>query len=143
LLIGLITGEYAWPLALGLASYLSWNLYQLGRLQRWLKEQPDEPPPDSHGIWGDIFDSLYQLQRRDLRLRGQLQAVIERVQGSTAALKEAVIMLDSNGNLEWWNPAAERLLGLKKTQDTGHPVTNLVRHPAFKEYFENGKHEEP
>jgi len=144
LLIGLITGEYAWALVLGLGGYLGWTLQQMRRLQQWLKsEQPDKPPPDSHGIWGDIFDSLYQLQRRDLRLRGQLQSVIDRVQGSTTALKDAVVMLDSDANLEWWNPAAERLLGLKKPQDSGHPITNLVRHPSFKEYFDSGRHEDP
>ncbi|MGM3389393.1 phosphate regulon sensor histidine kinase PhoR [Stutzerimonas stutzeri] len=144
LLVGLITGQYAWALVAGLTGYLGWTLYQMRRLLLWLKsEQTDQPPPDSHGLWGEVFDSLYQLQRRDLRLRGQLQAVIDRVQGSTTALRDAVIMLDHEGNLEWWNPAAERLLGLKNPQDTGHPVTNLVRHPTFKEYFESGRHEEP
>ncbi|MGK9066066.1 phosphate regulon sensor histidine kinase PhoR [Stutzerimonas chloritidismutans] len=144
LLIGLITGEYAWALVAGLGSYLGWTLYQARRLLIWLASEPaDQPPPDSHGLWGEIFDSLYKLQRRDLRLRGQLQSVIDRVQGSTTALRDAVIMLDSDSNLEWWNPAAERLLGLKKPQDTGHPVTNLVRHPRFKEYFDSGRHDEP
>ena len=133
LLVGLVTGEYAWALVIGLTGYLGWTLRQIRRLLLWLKsDQTDQPPPDSHGIWGEIFDNLYQLQRRDLRLRAQLQSVIDRVQGSTTALRDAVIMLDSDANLEWWNPAAERLLGLKKPHDTGHPVTNLVRHPSFK-----------
>ncbi len=144
LLLGLLTGEYAWALVLGLTGYLIWTLRQLLRLQRWLRRaDPDEAPPDSAGIWGDIFDSLYQLQRRDLRLRGELQGIIDRAQGSTAALKDAVIMLDSDGNLEWWNPAANRLLGLKKPQDAGHPIGNLVRHPAFKEYFDCGNYDQP
>jgi two-component system phosphate regulon sensor histidine kinase PhoR len=69
--------------------------------------------------------------------------VIDRVQESTAALKDAVIMLDSDGNLEWWNRAAETLLGLKTPQDSGQPVTNLVRHPRFKEYFEQDSYAEP
>jgi len=52
-------------------------------------------------------------------------------------------MLDSDGNLEWWNRAAETLLGLKTPQDSGQPVTNLVRHPRFKEYFEQDNYAEP
>ena len=52
-------------------------------------------------------------------------------------------MLDSDGNLEWWNRAAETLLGLKTPQDSGQPVTNLVRHPRFKEYFEQDSYAEP
>lgn len=144
LLLGFITGEYAWVLACGLAIHLSWTLSQLLRLHKWLREhKPDEPPPDGYGLWGEVFDSIYHLQRRDQRVRGRLQAVIDRVQESTAALKDAVIMLDSEGNLEWWNRAAETLLGLKTPQDSGQPVSNLVRHPRFKEYFEQGNYLEP
>ena len=132
-LIGLITGQYAWALAIGLGAYLLWHLKQLLRLHAWLRErQPDDAPPEGYGLWGEVFDSIYHLQRRDQRVRGRLQAVIDRVQESTAALRDAVIMLDSEGNLEWWNRAAEQLLGLKTPQDSGQAITNLVRHPRFK-----------
>ncbi|QBF24340.1 phosphate regulon sensor histidine kinase PhoR [Pseudomonas tructae] len=144
LLAGLISGYYGWSLALGLAIYLGWTLKQLLRLHEWLRlHKPDEAPPDGYGLWGEVFDSIYHLQRRDQRVRGRLQAVIDRVQESTAALKDAVIMLDSDGNLEWWNRAAETLLGLKTPQDSGQPVSNLVRHPRFKEYFEQENYLEP
>jgi two-component system phosphate regulon sensor histidine kinase PhoR len=144
LVVGLISGEYGWSLAIGLGLYLAWTLKQLLRLHEWLSNhQTDEPPPDGYGLWGEVFDSIYHLQRRDQRVRGRLQAVIDRVQESTAALKDAVIMLDSEGNLEWWNRAAETLMGLKTPQDSGQPVTNLVRHPRFKEYFEQDSFAEP
>ncbi|MDH4558772.1 phosphate regulon sensor histidine kinase PhoR [Pseudomonas sp. BN417] len=144
LLAGLITGYYAWALVIGLGAYLGWTLVQLLRLYKWLKQhQPEEPPPDGYGLWGEVFDSIYHLQRRDQRVRGRLQAVIDRVQESTAALKDAVVMLDSDGNLDWWNRAAETLLGLKTPQDSGQPVTNLIRHPRFKEYFDQGNYNEP
>jgi signal transduction histidine kinase len=122
LLAGLISGRYGGCLAIGLGLYLAWTLKQLLRLHDWLRHhKPDEPPPDGYGLWGEVFDSIYHLQRRDQRVRGRLQAVIDRVQESTAALKDAVIMLDSEGNLEWWNRAAETLLGLKTPQDSGQP----------------------
>jgi len=141
---GLISGYYGWSLAIGLALYLGWTLKQLLRLHAWLRNhQPDEAPPDGYGLWGEVFDSIYHLQRRDQRVRGRLQAVIDRVQESTAALRDAVIMLDSHGNLEWWNRAAETLLGFKTPQDGGQQVTNLVRHPRFKEYFEAENYVEP
>jgi two-component system phosphate regulon sensor histidine kinase PhoR len=144
LLIGFVSGYYAWTLVLGLSLYLGWNLNQLQRLHRWLKQhQVDESPPDGYGLWGEVFDSIYHLQRRDQRARGRLQAVIDRFQESTAALQDAVIMLDRDGNLEWWNLAAETLLGLKSPQDSGQSIGNLVRHPRFKEYFEQGKYSEP
>ena len=144
LLLGLITGEYAWALVAGLSAYLYWNLRQLLRLHHWLQRSgPDELPPESSGVWGEVFDAIYHLQKRNQRARGRLQAVIDRVQESTAALRDAVIMLDRQGNLEWWNRAAGTLLGLKRKQDGGQPITNLVRHPRFKEYFEQENYREP
>jgi two-component system, OmpR family, phosphate regulon sensor histidine kinase PhoR len=144
LLAGLLTGYYGLCLAIGLGAYLANTLRQLLRLQHWLShQQGEEPPPEAHGLWGDVFDSIYNLQRRDSRVRARLQGVIDRVQESTSALRDAVIMLDSDGNLEWWNPAAQTLLGLKTPQDAGQPVTNLVRHPRFKDYFEAEHYAEP
>nr|WP_205346175.1 phosphate regulon sensor histidine kinase PhoR [Pseudomonas nitroreducens] len=143
-LLGLITGQYGWAIAVALGAYLGWSTWQLLRLHKWLKHhQPDEAPPDGYGLWGEVFDSIYHLQRRNQRARGRLQAVIDRMQESTAALRDGMILLDRDGNLEWWNQSAERLLGLKSPQDGGQPVTNLVRHPRFKEYFESEDYREP
>ena len=145
LLVGLITDQYAWALVVGLTLYLAWHLKQLLRLHNWLRTRKtnDEAPPEGHGLWGEVFDNIYHLQRRDLRVRDRLQAVIDRVQESTAALRDAVIMLDRDGNLEWWNLAAEKLLGLKTPQDGGQLITNLVRDPRFIEYFEGHNYNEP
>lgn len=142
-MIGAASGQYGWALAGCLGCYLGWTLWQVLRLHQWLKNhRDDEPPPDGYGLWGEVFDSIYHLQRRNERARGRLQAVIDRMQESTAALRDAVVMLDADGNLEWWNVAAERLLGLRSPQDGGQPVTNLIRHPRFKEYFAVGNYQE-
>ncbi|MBP8262899.1 MAG: DUF3329 domain-containing protein, partial [Pseudomonas sp.] len=46
LLLGLLSGYYAWALVFGLSLYLGWNLRQLLRLHIWLKQyKVDEPPP--------------------------------------------------------------------------------------------------
>jgi two-component system phosphate regulon sensor histidine kinase PhoR len=144
LLVGFITGEYAWALVVGLTAYSAWHLRQLLRLHKWLRTRKNgEAPPEGHGLWGEVFDNIYHLQRRDLKVRDRLQAVIDRIQDSTAALRDAVIMLDRDGNLEWWNIAAEKLLGLKTPQDSGQQITNLVRDPRFIEYFEGHNYNEP
>lgn len=144
LLLGLVSGHYAWALVLGLSLYLAWTLKQLLRLHSWLRdEQAEAPPPESNGLWGEVFDGIYYLQRRNQRNCSRLQAVIDRVQGSTAALRDAVVMLDSQGNLQWWNKAAESLLGLKIPQDNGQPIGNLVRDPRFKDYFSRGQYLDP
>ena len=145
LLGGLASGYFGWAMALSLGGYLAWILRELLRLHHWLHEPhaEDAPPPESSGLLGEIFDNIYHLQRRNAGARARLQAVISRIQNSTAALRDAVVMLDSRGNLEWWNPAAETMLGLRSNQDTGQPITNLLRHPGFAEYFRAADFREP
>ena len=143
LLLGLITDQYGWSFAVGLGIYLVITLSQLLHLHAWLKRrQPDEHPPEGFGLWAEVFDELYQMQQHERQVRGHLQAIIDRVQESTAALQDAVIVMH-HGNLEWCNKAAEHLLGLRAPQDFGQPLTNLLRHPAYKEYFDKGQYQEP
>lgn len=143
LLVGWIVGQPAWVLVVGLGCYLAWTLRQMSRFYYWLSSHPNDPPPEARGIWGEIFDSIYHMQRRDGRMRARLQAVIDRIQASTAALREAVVMVDRDGHLEWWNHAAERLIGLRSPDDSGQHVANLIRDPRFIEYFEQGDFREP
>lgn len=142
--LGWLLGSWGWSLAICLAAYLTWLLHDLLRLQRWLESAaPGDEVPEANGLWEALYDRIYLLQRRNREGRERLQAVIDRAQQSTAALQDAVVMLDRDGNLEWWNPAGSRLLGLKPGQDLGQPVINLVRHPRFKEYFERKDFHEP
>lgn len=143
LIIGLAVGQPAWALVAGLAVYLGHTLWQMQRLQSWLHHRPGETPPEAAGLWGSIFDSIYHLQRRDQRARSRLQTVIERIQTSTAALRDGVVMLDQEGHLEWWNHSAEELLGLRAPDDSGQHVHNLLRHPRFIEYFDQADYREP
>jgi two-component system phosphate regulon sensor histidine kinase PhoR len=144
LLLGWLSGAYGWSMAACLAGYLAWLLRDMARLRRWLAQaDPQSDVPEAHGLWEDLFDRVHHLQRRNRAARERLQAILDRAQESTAALKDAVVMLDSHGNLEWWNPAAQRLLGLKLPQDQGLPIANLVRHPRFKDYFAQAQHAEP
>lgn len=141
-LFGWLIGQTAWVISACLFVYLIWHLKQLHKLHLWLQDQ-EEDPPESQGLWGSTFDDVYRLQRRNRKARARLKAVLKRVQDSTAALKDGVLMVDSNGNLEWWNKAASRLLGLREGSDINHPITNLVRDPSFKNYFERIEYDTP
>lgn len=142
-LAGLLVGEIAWGLVIGLSLYIAWHLRQMTRFVQWLSAQRNDPPPETGGLWGEIFNSIYRMQRRDSRMRAKQQLVIDRIQASTAALSDAVVMIDAKGRLEWWNHAAERLLGFRAPDDSGQHVTNLLRDPRFVAYFEADNFREP
>ena len=47
------------------------------------------------------------------------------------------MILDSERCLEWWNPSATQLLGLRE-DDRYQPIINLIRSPEFVEYIKAG-----
>lgn len=144
IVLGLISGELAWVLATGFFAYLCWTVYQSVKLHRWLYRSQDEQDiPESHGLWGDLFDGLYQIQHQNKLTEERLRSMIGRIQLSTNALKEAVVMTNSGGAMDWWNDAACQVLGFKRASDRGQLITNLLRDPSFKRYFDSKNYSEP
>ena len=143
-LVGLIFGYPLYGLLFGLVGYLCWTLVQSRRLYYWLANPAaSDEPPRSIGLWGDILDKLHKLHRNHLLAEDRLRARINRVQESTNAMRDGVIMTDANGVMEWWNGSAEQLLGFRRSTDQGQYIHNLIRTPAFKAYFDARDYREP
>src|SRR5690606_38580503 len=70
-----------------------------------------------------------------VRTQQEMQEQLDRVQEFTRALHTGVVLLNAQGNIQWWNTAAEKMLGFKTSFDVGKPVLNLLRDPAFVSYF--------
>ena len=144
--LGLIIGKTTLVVMMALIGYLAQMMFQLYRLNQWLEHLPDteqRDPPEATGVWGWIFDGIYRLQRRERDAVNHLKSILDKAQESSAALEMAVVMINHRGNLEWWNKAAETLLGFRNGQDQQQGVTNLLREPRFFEYFEGRKYAEP
>lgn len=119
------------------------QLYQLYQFHNWLRYSGKAPPPEASGIWGDIFDAVYRLQKKQRKSKRRMQQALTRIESSTAALKEGVLMVDSEGNLEWWNNSAAHFFGLMRPVDRGQTITNIVRNPEFFRYFTQKRFGEP
>lgn len=133
-LLGLFFGRPLIGLLLAVSGILIWQLYQQSRLIAWLRQGAKAEPPDSKGLWGMVFDHLYSVQRNHRKQVKHYRNVIHRVQNSTEALRDGVIMLNRDGSLQWWNQSARELLKLQQ-QDEGQPLVNLLREPAFLRFF--------
>ena len=142
-LLGWVLGEPGWGLAVGLGLFVFIHLRHLRELYVWLTYHPGREPPVGSGVWGDLFDRLYKYQKSQRLTQQRLRDVIRRVQESSEAMRDSVVMLDSRGDLEWWNSAAERMLGLQTRHDRGQHITNLLRSPRFVDYFNARDYREP
>ena len=147
LILGLLTEQATLFLLVFITLYLVWTLRNIFRLITWLETASESShplePPSGHGLWGELFDGMYRLMRRQERARSRLKAVINRFQESTTALREAVVFTNAQGQIEWWNPAAEHILGLRDPHDVGQLITNLIRHPRFVRYYEQKSYGDP
>ncbi len=139
---GFFNGHIALTLLVGGGLYMAWTLLKVFRLYDWLDGGGQGIPPESTGVWGDISDQLYRLQKRNTRARDDLRAVVKRIRRITSALDEGLILLDAERSVDWWNPAAARLLGLR-SEDLHQPITNLLRTPAFVQFIQSGDFELP
>ncbi len=143
LFIGFAIEQVAWTLVVFLSGYLVWTISQLWRLYSWLYYDNVGTPPESKGLWGDVLDAIHRLQRDHQKARDRQQAMLNRIQESTNALKDAVVMTNSRGAMEWWNNSAEEKLGFKFPIDRGQLIYSLVRTPSFKPYFLSKDYKEP
>lgn len=89
------------------------------------------------------MSEMWRIQRRTGKRKRKLRRALKRFKESTAALPEATVVLGQYGEIEWWNAAAEQLLGLRRPDDRGQRIANLIRHPEFVRRFESGDWRQP
>ncbi|MCW8925468.1 MAG: phosphate regulon sensor protein PhoR, partial [Xanthomonadales bacterium] len=134
ILIGWWSGHVALLLTLFLLLYLAWLLTNSLRLYRWLQSW-EADPPESLGMWADIFDSIAELQKQNRKQNRRYQEAIDDFRGMADAFPDATLVIDKNDIIRWFNDSAVKLLGLKTPADRGQVVTNLIREPVFAEWL--------
>lgn len=141
--LGLLVGHYGWLMLLAVVVFLGRHLYQLHRLDHWLRAGRKRNPPQSWGVWGEVFEQYYQIQRRHYRRKKRLGKVIREFRESTAAMPDGTLVLDGEFRIVWFNDAARQMLRLNKARDLGQPIGNLVRSPGFNAYLRGRKYDQP
>ncbi len=134
----LFGGAFGWWLASAFAVTSLRHIRQMQRLEGWLRSGRRSQPPQSWGVWGEVFEHYYRLQRRYTKRKKRLARVIREFRESTAAMPDGTLVLDTDWRITWHNSAAVRLLGLAGNRDLGQPVTSLLRAPAFEQYMREG-----
>ncbi|MEN8261790.1 MAG: phosphate regulon sensor protein PhoR, partial [Pseudomonadota bacterium] len=137
LIVGALMGRTATVLFLLLLVYLARQVYHINRLERWLRAGGMGKYPKSYGVWEEIYYHLYKIKRKDKRRKKRLGKMLDRFRKSTAAWPDAAVVLGEHDEIDWFNKAAARVLGLEKG-DIGQRVPNLVRHPDFIAYLRQG-----
>ncbi|MDT8409841.1 MAG: phosphate regulon sensor histidine kinase PhoR [Wenzhouxiangellaceae bacterium] len=136
-------GTLGWWIVLALSLSGARHMRQMHRLESWLRTGRRAQPPQSWGVWGEVFEQYYSLQRRYAKRKKRLARVIREFRESTGAMPDGTVVLDSDRRITWFNSAAVRLLGLASIRDLGQPVTSLLRAPAFERLMRLGDFSHP
>src|SRR6202521_3024066 len=145
LAVGLIDGVTAalTVVTVGTLAIIGWHLLQLDALARWASGPIEVPLPEGRGTWALAYAALYHRVRLRSARQRDLRLALDRFVSGARALPEGVVVLGASDRIEWANPRAEAHLGLDLKHDSGAPIVNLVRHPAFVQYLAVGDFSEP
>ncbi len=135
-----------WGLAtliLCLLLMLLWHFFFLAQLLGWLDETLDRPLPQGRGVWEIAFSSLHRRIRIKQGQQKVLSETLERFVRAFQALPDGVIAFDRHRHIDWINERAEAHFAISATADRGQALTNLIRHPDFVTYLDQGQYSAP
>ena len=142
-MIGWLFGYMPWLLLAATAIQLLWHFHNQIRLSSWLWDEKRLTPPSGTGHWEGLFNGIYRLGQRQRRKRKELTNLIRRFRNGAESLPDAVVVFRSEGNIVWCNKLAQHLLGFRWPDDSGQPISNLIRTPDFIKYLGKDDFSEP
>lgn len=123
--------------------YVIWILVQVKRLGKWLQDPDNKEPPELSGIFQVLLDNALRIKRDHHRETQKLKTALSRQNRLFSGVRDAVVLIDGNNNVAWFNKQASELLRLRPSSDIGIPLGNVIRTPRFFSYFEAGEYAEP
>ena len=144
LAIGIMTArEWGWvSFALMLLAALLHHLRQLFLLGRWLAQGEAPDGLRAAGVWDELHALLHRSRREAAKREAELADLVARWRAAARALPDGVVILDED-RIAWCNDTARDHFQIDPAQDTGRPVTHLVRIPEFISYLEAGDYSRP
>ncbi|MBK9091063.1 MAG: response regulator [Holophagales bacterium] len=84
---------------------------------------------------------------REAKAAEALQGSQARLHAITESAQDAILMMDGSGNVSYWNPAAERILGYSAAEVAGRNLHDLIAPqrfhaahlPAYRAFLETGE----
>ena len=142
---GGLAGWYASPtttatgalvgVVLGAAGWFLIDLSRSMRLLRWLRVGDASNVAMNTGLWGEVSDRARRLIRSREQMTRESQNRLQDFLAALQASPNGVVLLDSQGRIEWFNQMAATHFGLDAQRDMLQHFGNLVRDPGFASYF--------
>lgn len=120
---------------LGGVAWLALDTWRCRRVLAWLADADAVQVPTVAAPWGKVVDKVRRLHKGLSGKARDSQARLEEFLAAIRSSPNGVLLLDSDGRIEWSNLTAGEHLGIDPERDLQQHVTNLVRDPAFASYM--------
>jgi len=122
-------------LLVALAVALAWHLYWLFKLHRWLNGAKMPFLPEGSGIWPQVFARYDHIKARTKQRNKSYKALLKQMRQATRSYPDGGVILNNLNEIVSINRVAQEMLGLKRKQDRGLRLENLIRDPEFVDYL--------
>ena len=141
--LGALFGYPLSAIIIGLLAYIGWSLLQIYRLDQWIKQGKKSDLPNVGGIFGYFLSESIRQKKEHKRENKKLKAALVRQKDLMEGVRDAAILVDAAGHIQWFNRQARQMFKLKPAEDTGIPLLHLIRDPSFVAYLNKDKFVEP
>jgi len=136
--------SFGWPLLFAIVLFLLiWQYQQLIICADWLLQGKSISPPESSGLWGEIFDNLNKKIRKQRRKQKALTVQVRQFLDGAEALPDGTVVLTDELVILWSNRKAANYVGIRHPSDVGQRIDNLIRTPEFSHYLATGDYSNP
>ena len=126
-------------LAAALAASWGW---QLAKLYRWFAQPEELPPIGGSGVRGILHD-VYVLRSRESQPGSRSVRTQPYLKDSLASMRDAALIINSDGRLVWCNDAAEYLLSIRFEEEEGKPLSDVAPGKSLKRYMRDENFQKP
>ena len=131
--------DHAWEsVAVVAMLILAAQARNLLRFDHWLRHRSRVRPPDVTGLWGEVAAVTSRIYRRKVFHKRRVLRLLRELRRMTSAMPDGAILLGPTREILWFNRMAAEYLNLRRKIDYGIRIDNLIRHPDFIDYVEQG-----
>jgi two-component system, OmpR family, phosphate regulon sensor histidine kinase PhoR len=114
--------------------WLLWDGLRASHVLRWLRGGALDEVQPGGVVWGEMADRVRRLLRASQRQTTENHTRLQDFLAALQASPNGVVMLDTEGRIEWFNQTAANHFGFDMRRDLLQHFGNLVRDPGFAAY---------
>ena len=138
LAIGHFSNQLLYGLIFSLSIFIIYILYTNYIFEKWLYNFNINKSNVYHEKHQNLVSKInFDFQNHNI-IQEKLLSLEKRFKELSESMPDAVVVVNKNFQIEWFNGAAVKILSLKD-EDIEKPILHMIRNPLFSEFIKNNK----